>query len=61
MYKGTLLRNNRVLGALALSVLLAALAFAHMQGGIQMNFGEMQLSVQSHQEDGLVFSFVSLR
>ena len=58
MTKGTLLRSNRLLGALALTVLLAALTAAHLQGGISMEFGEMMLSVQSQHEDGLVVSFV---
>jgi hypothetical protein len=58
MTKGTLLRNNRLLGALALAVLVAALAVAHFQGGISMELGEMLLSVQSQHEDGLVVSFV---
>lgn len=61
MTKGTLSRNNRLLGGMALAVLVAALAFAHFQGGIEMQLGEVQLSVQSHQEGGLVFSFASLR
>lgn len=61
MTKGTLLRNNRLLGGMALAVLVAALALAHFQGGIHMQLGEVQLSVQSHQEGGLVFSFASLR
>jgi hypothetical protein len=58
MTKGTLLRNNPLLGALALAVLVAALAFAHFQGGLSMQLGEMLLSVQSQHEDGLVVSFV---
>ncbi|MBA4338847.1 hypothetical protein [Hyphomonas sp.] len=58
MTKGTLLRNNRLLGALALAVLVAALTVAHFQGGISMELGEMLLSVQSQHEDGLVVSFV---
>jgi hypothetical protein len=58
MTKGTLLRNNRLLGALALTALVAALAAAHFQGGISMELGEMMLSVQSQHEDGLVISFV---
>lgn len=58
MTKGTLLRNNRALGALALSVLLAALITAHLQGGVSMELGELLLSVQPHTEGGLVVSFV---
>jgi hypothetical protein len=58
MTKGTLLRSNRLLGALALTVLVAALTAAHLQGGISMELGEMMLSVQSQHEDGLVVSFV---
>jgi hypothetical protein len=58
MTKGTLLRNNPLLGALALAVLVAALTFAHFQGGLSMQLGEMLLSVQSQHEDGLVVSFV---
>ncbi len=58
MTKGTFLRNNRLLGALALTVLAAALTVAHFQGGISMELGEMLLSVQSQHEDGLVVSFV---
>ncbi len=58
MTKGTLLRNNRLLGALALTVLFGALIFAHFQGGVSMSFGEMQLSVQSHTEGGLLVQFV---
>ncbi len=61
MIKGTLLRNNRLLGALALTVLIAALAAAHYSGGIHMSVGEVHLSVQSHDQGGLVLSFVSLR
>lgn len=60
MTKGTLLRNNRVLGALALTVLIAALAAAHFSGGIHLNVGEVHLSVQSHEQGGLVLSFVRL-
>lgn len=60
MTKGTLLRNNRLLGALALSVLIAALAVAHYSGGIHLNVGEMHLSVQSHEQGGLVLSFARL-
>jgi hypothetical protein len=58
MTKGTLLRNNQLLGALALAVLVAALTVAHFQGGISMELGEVLLSVQSQHEDGLVVSFV---
>lgn len=58
MTQGTLLRNNRLLGALALTMLIAALTYAHFQGGISMELGEMLLSVQSQHEDGLVVSFV---
>ena len=58
MTKGTLLRNNRVLGALALTVLLAALAFAQTHGGIYMELGELMLRAQPHKEGGLVVSFV---
>ena len=58
MTQGTLLRNNRLLGALALTVLLAALVTAHIQGGVSLELGDMLLSVQSQHEDGLVLSFV---
>lgn len=58
MTKGTLLRNNPLLGALALTVLVAALIFAHFQGGLSLQLGEMLLSVQSQHEGGLVVSFV---
>ena len=58
MTKGTFLRNNRLLGALALAVLVAALLTAHLQGGVSMEFGEMMLSVQPHQEGGLMVSFM---
>ncbi len=61
MTKGTLHRNNRLLGALALSVLIAALATAHFSGGIHMNVGDVHLSVQSHDQGGLVLSFARLR
>lgn len=57
MTKGTLLHDNRLLGALALSVLVAALIAAHFQGGISIELGEMLLSVKSQHEDGLVVSF----
>ncbi|MBK8197579.1 MAG: hypothetical protein IPK75_04350 [Acidobacteria bacterium] len=59
MTKGTLLRNNRLLGALALTVLVATLYFAQTHGGISLEVGEMALSVQPHQEGGLLVSFVS--
>jgi hypothetical protein len=58
MTKGTFLRNNRLLGALALAVLAAALLTAHLQGGVSMELGEMMLSVQPHQEGGLMVSFM---
>ncbi len=58
MTKGTLLRNNTLLGAMALTVLFAVAVFAHLQGGLWMNLGEMQLSVQSHTEGGLIVQFV---
>lgn len=58
MTKGTLLLNNRLLGALALTVLVSALTVAYLQGGISMELGEMMLSIQSQHEDGLVVSFV---
>jgi len=58
MTKGTFLRNNRLLGALALTVLIAALAIAQTQGGVSMELGELMLSVQPHQEGGLIVSFV---
>lgn len=58
MTKGTFLRNNRMLGALALAVLVAALLIAHLQGGVSMELGEMMLRVQPHQEGGLMVSFV---
>ncbi len=58
MTKGTLLRNNRLLGAFALTVLFAALVLAHLQGGVSMQLDEMLLSVQPHTEGGLVVSFV---
>jgi hypothetical protein len=58
MTKGTLLRNNRLLGALAL-LALAGIAFAaHTHGGVSMELGELLLSVQPHTEGGLVVSFV---
>lgn len=47
MTKGTLLRNHRLLGMLALTVLMAALTMAHYSGGIHLNFGELHLSLQS--------------
>jgi hypothetical protein len=58
MTKGTFLRNNRLLGALALTILVAALLTAHLQGGVSMELGEMMLSVQPHQEGGLMVSFM---
>ena len=58
MTKGKFLRNNRLLGALALAVLVAALLTAHLQGGVSMEFSEMMLSVQPHQEGGLMVSFM---
>ena len=58
MTKGTFLRNNLLLGALALAALFAALLTAHLQGGVSMELGEILLSVQSQHEDGLVVSFV---
>lgn len=58
MTKGTLLRNNRVLGALALTVLLAAIALSQIQGGLSLELGDLLLSVQPHQEGGLLVSFV---
>jgi hypothetical protein len=57
MTKGTLVRNNRLLCGLALALLAAALAFAHWQGGISMELGDLTLSVKSHQEGGLLVSF----
>lgn len=60
MTKGTLLRNHRLLGMLALTVLLATLVAAHNSGGIHMNFGEMHLSLQSHEQGGLILSFARL-
>lgn len=60
MTKGTLLRNNRLLGAFALTVLIAALAAAHLSGGIHLSVGEVHLSVQSHEQGGLVLSFARL-
>lgn len=58
MTKGTLFRNNRLLGAVALSFLVAALYFAQTHGGFSMELGEMALSIQPHQEGGLLVSFV---
>ena len=58
MTKGTFLRNNRLLGALALTILVGALITAHLQGGVSMELGEVMLSVQPHQEGGLMVSFV---
>lgn len=58
MTKGTLLHNNRLLGALALAVFAAALAVSQMQGGVSMELGELMLRVQPHQEGGLLVSFI---
>jgi hypothetical protein len=58
MTKGTLLRNNRILGALALTVLIAAIGLAQLQGGLSMELGDLLLSVRPHQEGGLLVSFV---
>jgi len=58
MTKGTFLRNNRLLGGLALAFLITALLVAHLHGGVSMELGELMLSVQPHQEGGLVVSFV---
>ena len=60
MTQGTLLRNHRLLGMLALTVLMAALTMAHYSGGIHMNVGEVHLSLQSHEQGGLVLSFARL-
>jgi len=58
MTKGTLFRDNRLLGLLALATLAAALTAAFMLGGVSMELGEVVLNVQPHQEGGLVVSFV---
>ena len=48
MTKGTLLRNNRVLGTLALTVLIAAIGLAQLQGGLSMELGDLLLHVVLH-------------
>lgn len=58
MTKGTLLRNNGLLAALALTTLAIVAVLAHLHGGVSMEFGEMLLSVQPHTEGGLALSFV---
>lgn len=58
MTKATFLCNNRLLGALALILLSAALLLAHLRGGVSMEVGEMLLHVQPHQEGGLMVSFM---
>lgn len=58
MIKGTLLRNNSLLGALALAMLAATAIFAHTHGGVSMELGEVVLNVKPHQEGGLMVSFV---
>ncbi len=58
MTKGTLIRDNRLLGTLALATLAGALTFALLLGGVSMELGELVLNVQPHQEGGLMVSFV---
>jgi hypothetical protein len=58
MTKATFLRNNVLLGILALSLLAAALLMAHLRGGVSMEVGELLLHVQPHQEGGLMVSFM---
>jgi hypothetical protein len=58
MRQGTLLFDHRVIGALALASLLAALAFAHTHGGVSMQLGELLLELHPHQDGGLIVSFL---
>lgn len=58
MTMGTLLRRNRLLTTMVLTAMFAALVVFQMQSGISMELGEMALSVQPHQEGGLLVSFV---
>lgn len=58
MTLGTLLRRNRLLTTLVLTAIFVALVIFQMQSGISMELGEMALSVQPHQEGGLLVSFV---
>jgi len=58
MTKATFLRNNPLLGVLALTLLSAALLMAHLRGGVSMEVGELLLHVQPHQEGGLMVSFM---
>jgi len=41
MTKATFLRNNPLLGVLALTLLSAALLMAHLRGGVSMEVGEL--------------------
>ncbi len=58
MTRAKFFHNNRLLGALALTVLCATLLMAHLRGGVSMEVGEMLLHVQPHQEGGLMVSFM---
>ncbi len=61
MKQGTLLRDNRLLAALAFTLFAAAIYAAHLQGGVSMQLGDVLLSVKTHQEGGLVVSFMQAR
>jgi hypothetical protein len=58
MKQGTLLRDNRLLAAVAFMLIAAGVYAAHLQGGVSMELGDVLLSIKSHQEGGLVVSFI---
>jgi hypothetical protein len=58
MKQGTLLRDNRLLAALAFMLIAAAVYAAHLQGGVSMELGDVLLSIKTHQEGGLIVSCI---
>ncbi len=58
MTKGSFLHNNWMLAGAALIVLLAAVLASALQGGLSIELGGLQLIAETHEEGGLLLSFV---
>lgn len=58
MTKGSFLHNNWMIAGAALIVLLAAAFAAALQGGLSIELGGLHLIAETHEEGGLLLSFV---
>lgn len=58
MTKGSILHNNWMLAGAAFIVLVAAVVVSALHGGLSIELGGLHLIAETHEEGGLLLSFV---